>query len=85
MEHKTWNTRRDLLAATDIGVRRRAEGARRIPDTLTWHKVTNLDTGLARLTFSDSQRRYRMDADTAVELANAILDAFEDGDANADH
>ena len=84
MEHKTWNTRRDLLAATDIGVRRRADGARRIPDTLTWHKVTNLDTGLSRLTFSDSMRRYRMDADTAVELAHAILDAFEDGGAHAD-
>lgn len=80
---KHWNTTRDLIAATDIGVRRRAEGARRVPDTLTWHKVTSIDTGLSRLTFSDSQRRYRMDADTAVELAYAILDAF-DGEANAD-
>lgn len=80
---KNWNTKRDLLAATDIGVRRRADGARRIPDTLTWHKVTSLDSGQARLTFTDSQRRYRMDADTAVELAHAILDAFEDGDAHA--
>ena len=80
---KNWNTRRDLVAATDIGVRRRADGARRVPDTLTWHKVTNLDTNLCRLTFTDSQRRYRMDSDTAVELAHAILDAFEDGDAHA--
>lgn len=80
---KNWNTKRELVAATDIGVRRRAEGARRVPDTLTWHKVTNRDTGVARLTFTDSQRRYRMDADTAVELANAILAAFEDGDDGA--
>lgn len=83
MEMKHWNTKRELVAATDIGVRRRADGARRVPDTLTWHKVTNRDTGLSRLTFTDSQRRYRMDADTAVELANAILDAFGDGDAHA--
>lgn len=83
MEHKAWNTRRDLVAATDIGVRRRADGARRVPDTLTWHKVANLDTGLSRLTFTDSQRRYRMDSDTAVELAHAILKHFEDGDADA--
>ena len=81
---KNWNTKRDLIAATDIGVRRRADGARRVPDTLTWHRVTNLDTGLSRLTFTDSQRRYRMDADTAVELAHAILDAFGDGGAHAD-
>lgn len=81
---KNWNTTRDLLAATDIGVRRRAEGARRVPDTLTWHKVTSPSTGVERLTFTDSQRRYRMDADTALELAYAILDAFEGGDARAD-
>ena len=82
--HTKHHTTRELVHATSVGVRPRREGARRVGDNIVWYKVTSTDTGHSRLTASDSHRTYRLDADDAVELAHAILHAFEDGDANAD-